>query len=73
MTNRDLDIAETNGGKNSVFRIRIWIGSGFNQVSGSVSGFGIQIRIQEGKNYPQKNKKIQKINVLRCRIFSFEG
>jgi hypothetical protein len=29
-----------------VFRIRIWIGSGFNQVSG--------IRIQEGKNDSQK-------------------
>jgi hypothetical protein len=33
-------------------RIRIRIGSGFNQVSGS--GFGIKIRIQEGKNNPQK-------------------
>ncbi len=33
-------------------RIRIPIGSGFNQVSGS--GFEIRIRIQEGKNYPQK-------------------
>jgi hypothetical protein len=31
-------------------RIRIRIGSGFNRVSGS--GFGI--RIQEGKNEPQK-------------------
>jgi hypothetical protein len=29
-------------------------GSGFNRVCGSVSGFGIQIRIQEGKNDPQK-------------------
>jgi hypothetical protein len=29
-------------------------GSGFSQVSGSVSGFGIRIRIQEGKNYAQK-------------------
>jgi hypothetical protein len=29
--------------------IRIWIGSGFNQVSGSGSGFGIRIRIQEAK------------------------
>ncbi len=33
-----------------VFLIRI--GSEFNQVSGSVSGFGI--RIQQGKNDPQK-------------------
>jgi hypothetical protein len=37
-----------------VFRIRNWIGSGLNQASGSVSGFGIRIRIQEGKNVPQK-------------------
>jgi len=29
-----------------VFRIRIRIGSGFNQVLGSGSGFGIRIRIQ---------------------------
>jgi hypothetical protein len=33
--------------------MRIRIGSGFNQVS----GFGIQIRIQEGKNEPQKQKQ----------------
>jgi hypothetical protein len=40
------------------FRIRIWIGTGFNQVSGSVfrSGFGKQIRIQENKNDPQNIK-----------------
>jgi hypothetical protein len=36
------------------FRIRIRIGSGFNQVSGSGSVFGIRIRIQEDKNDPQK-------------------
>ncbi len=36
----------------TVFRIRIRIGSRFNQVSGSVSG--IRIRIQEGKNDLQK-------------------
>jgi hypothetical protein len=35
-----------------VFRIRI--GSGFSQARGSVSGFGIQIRILEGKNDSQK-------------------
>jgi hypothetical protein len=29
-------------------------GSGFNQVSGFVSGLGIRIRIQEGKSDPQK-------------------
>jgi hypothetical protein len=33
-------------------------GSGFNRVSGSGSGFGI--RIQEGKNDPQKWKKLLK-------------
>jgi hypothetical protein len=38
------------------FRIRIRIGSVFNRVSGSGSVFGIRfrIRIQEGKNDPQK-------------------
>jgi hypothetical protein len=38
-------------------RIRIRTGSGFNQVSGSGSAFGIRMRIQEGKNDPQKQKK----------------
>jgi hypothetical protein len=33
---------------------RIRIGSGFNQVSGSGSVIGNRIRIQEGKNAPQK-------------------
>jgi hypothetical protein len=37
-----------------VFRIRIQIVSGFNQVNGSGSGFGILIQIQEGKDDPQK-------------------
>ncbi len=36
----------------ALFRVRICVGSGFNQVSGSGSVFGI--RIQEGKNDPQK-------------------
>jgi hypothetical protein len=38
--------------------LRIWIrtGSEFNRVSGSGSVFGIRIRIQEGKNDPQKYK-----------------
>jgi hypothetical protein len=36
----------------SGFRIRI--GFGFNRASGSGSVFGIRIRIQEGKNDPQK-------------------
>ncbi len=48
------------------FRIRICIGSGFNQVSGSGSGlgplFGIRIRIQEGKNDSQKKKKNYEIS-----------
>jgi hypothetical protein len=35
-------------------RIRIQIGSGFNQVSGSVSGTKPGIRIREDKNDPQK-------------------
>ncbi len=38
------------------FGIRIRIRSGFNQVSGSVSKSGFGIRIQEGKNDPQKEK-----------------
>jgi hypothetical protein len=48
-------------------------GSGFNQVSGSKSGFGNRIRIQEGKNDPQKYKKVKKFHVLKCAMFSFEG
>jgi hypothetical protein len=37
-----------------------------DQVSGYGSGFGIQIRIQEGKNELQKQKQIKKFHVLRC-------
>jgi hypothetical protein len=44
--------------------------SGFNQVSGSGSGFGILIRTQEGKKDPQKKKKFHVLNGL---MFSFEG
>ncbi len=44
--NRDL--------KHTGLRIRIPIESGFNRVIGSGSEFGIRIRIQEGKNDPQK-------------------
>jgi hypothetical protein len=36
----------------SVFRVRILIGSGFNQVS--ESGFGTRIRTQEGTSDAQK-------------------
>ncbi len=50
----------------AVFRIRIRIGSRFNQVSGSVSGF--EIRIQEGKNYP---KNIKKLNRYRSETLNF--
>jgi len=49
----------------AVFRIRI--GSGFNQVSWSGSGF--KIRIQEGQHDPQKQKKVQKFHVLKCLMF----
>ncbi len=49
------------------FQIRIWIGSVFNRASGSGSVFGIRIwvriRIQEGKNDPQKEKKFMFWNV----------
>ncbi len=41
-------------------------GSGFNQVSGSGSIFGIRIRIQEGKDDPEKKEKIKKFHVLKC-------
>jgi hypothetical protein len=32
-----------------------------------------RIRIQEGKNGPQKYKKVEKFHALKCWIFSFEG
>jgi hypothetical protein len=35
-------------------RTRVADSDGFNRVSGSGSVFGIRIRIQEGKNDPQK-------------------
>jgi hypothetical protein len=55
-----------------------------DQGCGSVSGSGsawirinlscwIWIRIQEGKNDPQKKKKVKKFHVLNCWMFSFEG
>ncbi len=44
-------------GSNSMFRIRIQIGSGFNRVCG--------FRIKEDKNYPQKRKE-------KWRIWCFE-
>jgi hypothetical protein len=44
----------------AVIQIRIRIGSGFNQVSGSVSGLGIRIRIPEDRNNSHNRKKIKK-------------
>jgi hypothetical protein len=29
--------------------------------------------IQEGKNYPEKYKTVNKLHVLKCWMFSFEG
>jgi hypothetical protein len=37
------------------------------------SGPWIRIRIQEGKNDPQKFKKVKTFHVFKCWIFSFEG
>jgi hypothetical protein len=48
----------------AVFRIRIQTGSGFNQVSGSVSEAVFRIRIQEDKK-THKNRK-------NLRNFMFE-
>jgi hypothetical protein len=48
----------------AVFRIRT--GSGFNQVSGSVSG-------SRRAKKTHKNTKIMKFHVLKCWMFSFEG
>jgi hypothetical protein len=42
---------------------RIWIGSGFNWVSGSGSGLGFWIRIQAGQNCPKENDTIKKFYV----------
>ncbi len=47
----------------------IWVGG-----SGSAFKLRIQIRIQEGKNSPQKVlKKVQNFHVLKCWMFSFGG
>jgi hypothetical protein len=45
----------------AVFRIQIRI------------QLGLWIRIQEGKNDPQKYKKVKKCHVLKCWMFSFEA
>jgi hypothetical protein len=44
-------------------------GSGFNQVSGSGSEFGI--RIQKGKNDSQKFIKVNYFHVLKCWMVLF--
>jgi hypothetical protein len=41
--------------------------------SGSGSAFKLQIRIQEGKNDPQKKKKVENFHVFKYWMFSFEG
>jgi hypothetical protein len=57
------------------FRLRRRIGSGFNQVTGSGSVFGIRIKIQEGKNDPQKKKKIRIFMFYSagCSLLNAEG
>jgi hypothetical protein len=47
----------------AVFRIRIQSGQRIR----------IRIRIQEGKNDVQKEKKIKKFNILKRWMSSFEG
>ncbi len=57
-----------------IIQIRIWDGFGFNQFSGSV--FWIRIRIQEGKNYPQKAKKNPRnfmFSSAGCSLLKAEG
>jgi hypothetical protein len=39
----------------------------------SVSRFAIRIRIQKGKNIPERKKRVHTIHLLKCRMFSFEG
>jgi hypothetical protein len=58
-------------GFHAVFRIRI--GSGFNQISGSGSEFGI--RIPEGKNDPQNRKKLKNFmfSSAGCFLLRAEG
>ncbi len=46
-------------------------GSGFNQVSGSGSVFGIRIRIQDGNNDPQTCLDPKKCNFFRFKFFKF--
>jgi hypothetical protein len=57
----------------TVFRIRIRIGSGFNQVSGS--GFHFRIRIQEGKNDHKIEKKLENFMFCNagCSLLRAEG
>jgi hypothetical protein len=41
--------------------------------TGSGFALGMRIRIQEGKNDPQKQKTVKKFQVLQRWMFSFEG
>jgi hypothetical protein len=58
--------------KTTVFQI--WIESGIirSMDPDSKSGSEVWIRKQEGKNYPQKLKKLR-FHVLKCWMFSVEG
>jgi hypothetical protein len=49
----------------SVLRILDWIRIRWGQ--------WIRIRIKEGKNDPQKQKKVEKFHVFKCWMFSFQG
>jgi hypothetical protein len=46
--------------------LQIWIGSGLSKVS--ISGFGVRIRIQKGKNYQKRKKKLRN-NLFRSAGF----
>jgi hypothetical protein len=56
--------------KNNLKQVQCF-GSGFNQVSGPVSGF--RIRIREGKMTDKNREKLKKFHVLKCWMFSLEG
>ncbi len=43
-----------------------------NYISASLSPYPNYIRIQEGKNDPQKYNKIHFISFFKCWMFSFE-
>jgi hypothetical protein len=47
--------------------------SNMNLEAGLRINLSCWIRIQEGKNDPQKKKKVKEFHVLNCWMFSFEG